>query len=205
MTDQTPSEMWTDAKGRLVPQDMVSDVDKLKTETVNTVFKYAQELSEQIRRFRSHTFDDVYFAVEMIIKNYGGKIGGKKGGVTLTSFDGLRKVEISMADHISFGPELVAAKALIDECIEGWSEGASDEIRTLVTHAFETDKVGKVNREGLFSLRRLAITDPKWVRAMEAIGDSMHVTGSKAYVRIHQRESTEHGWQIVPLNIAAME
>ena len=57
---------------------------------------------------------------------------GMKGGFSIASFDGSAEVRISVADRITFGPELQAAKSLIDECIESWSEGADPNIRVLL-------------------------------------------------------------------------
>lgn len=205
MTTETSNTAFkTDSKGRQVPIGLVSDVDKMKDDVIETILGHAKPLSEQIARFKGHTFDDVYTFVDLVKEKYGAKVGGKKGNIELVSFDGCSKVQISVADHIAFGPELQIAKELIDECIEEWSGGARDELRALVAHAFETDKPGQVNREALFSLRRLEINDPKWKRAMEAITDSMRVIGSKSYVRIYRRATAEAPWEMVPLNIAAV-
>lgn len=206
MNDLTPTypAHMIDAKGRSVPMALVSEADKLKDQTITTVLGYASELSAQITRFKQHTFDDVYSLIDLLAEQYGAKIGGKKGNIDLVSFDGCSKVQISIADNITFGPELQIAKSLIDECIEEWAQGSRDEIRALVTHAFETDKPGHINREGLFSLRRMDIKDPKWKRAMDAINDSIKVIGSKAYIRIYQRPTPSEGWEMVQLNIAGV-
>lgn len=204
MNTQTAAKDWIDAKGRKVPDNLVSETDKLKDQTIDKVVDYAIELSGQIARFKGHTFDDVYSLIDLLKEEYGAKVGGAKGNIDLVSFDGCRKLQISVADHISFGPELGVAKGLIDEYIEDVIEGSSDEVRALVTHAFETDKPGHVNREALFSLRRLDIKHPKWQSAMQAITDSMRVIGSKAYVRTYQRDTADAGWEMIQLNIAAV-
>lgn len=201
---QPEEAAWIDAKGRSVPFTLVSPEDKLKDQTIKKVLGYADELSSQIKRFKQHTFDDVYTLQDLLAEKYNARLGGKKGNIKLISFDGLCMIKVSIADNISFGPELQIAKALIDECIEEWSEGSRDEIRALVTHAFETDKPGHINREGLFSLRRMDIKNAKWKQAMQAINDSIQVIGSKAYIRIHRRDDPTKGWEMVQLNIAGV-
>lgn len=201
---QTGEPDWIDAKGRKVPENLVSDVDKLKEQAVESIVNFAVDLSDQIKRFKGHTFDDVYALVDTLKEKYGATVGGPKGNIELVSYDGCRKVQISVADHIAFGPELHAAKELIDECITEWSEGSGDEIRALVQHAFATDKPGHVNREALFSLRRMKIDDPKWASAMEAITDSIRIVGSKEYARVYRRPNPKAAWEMVPLNIAAV-
>lgn len=204
METQADIKNWTDAKGRKVPANLVTQIDKLKEQTIDKVVEHAITLSKQIGRFKGHTFDDVYTLVDLLKEEYGAQLGGAKGNIDLVSFDGCRKLQISVADHISFGPELGVAKGLIDEYIEDVIEGSSDEVRALVTHAFETDKPGHVNREGLFSLRRLDIKHPKWQSAMQAITDSMRVIGSKAYVRTYRRDTADAGWEMIQLNIASV-
>lgn len=197
-------EFMIDAKGRHVPVHLVSDVDKLKDQTIEKIAVYATELSERISRFKSHTYADVYTLLDLLKERYGATPGGAKGNLELVSFDGCTKVQISVADHIAFGPELQVAKQLIDSCIEAWSAGSRDEIRALVSHAFETDKPGHINREALFSLRRMQIEDPTWQAAMAAIQDSIRIIGSKSYVRVYHRPTAEAAWEMVALNIAAV-
>ena len=86
---------------------------------------YALELSDQIARFKEHTFDDVGGFDAILEQKYGATIGGAKGNKTLRGVDGLYKVQVQVADHIDFGPELQIAKGLVDECLNEWSASAS--------------------------------------------------------------------------------
>ena len=207
MTDQTKNEIppgyWLDHKGRLVPDAQVRPQDKLQDQTVRECIKYAAELSEQIARFKGHTFDDLNALMDMLREEYGAKKGGSKGNVSFTTYDGLMRVTVQMADHIDFGPELQIAKDLIDECIQDWTDGSKDEIRALVNHAFQVDKPGQVNRAALFSLRRIQIDDDRWRRAIAAINDSIQITGSKAYVRFYRRAGVDGKWQPITIDLAA--
>ena len=204
-TETMPPETMIDAQGKTWPTSVVSDADKLENETVNDIVKYAVELSDQIARFKGHTFDDVNTVVELLGEKYGVHKGGRKGNLTLTSFDGCRKVQVQVADHIDFGPQLQIAKGLVDECIEEWRDGTRDEMMALVNNAFEVGKEGLVNKNALFKLRRVKIENPKWKQAMQAITDSIRVIGSKSYVRIYQRDNAEAAWKMIQLNIAAVE
>ncbi|MBE0529505.1 MAG: DUF3164 family protein [Rhodospirillales bacterium] len=193
-----------DAKGRLVPEHLVKEIDKLQDQLVKKCLGYADELSAQIARFKGHTFDDVAAFMDLLGEKYGQSKGGRKGNVTFTSFDGCAKVQVAVQDHIDFGPELQVAKGRIDECIEEWAADSRDEIRALVNHAFEVDKPGQVNREALFALRKIDIDDERWRSAMAAITDSIRVTGSKTYVRFYRRATPEDRWQAVTIDLAAV-
>ena len=115
--------------------------------------------------------------------------GGKKGNVTLISFDGRYKVVRQIQESLVFDERLMAAKALIDECIQVWSKGSNAHIKLLVNDAFQVDQAGKINTGRVLGLRRAKIDDEKWQRAMAAIGDSIQVAGSKPYIRFYERDA----------------
>ena len=192
-----------DAKGALVPIDLIKPVDRLMDELVRKMIAFATDLSAQIARFRGHCFDDVGSFQALIAQEYGAEVGGKKGNTTLTSFDGTQKVQIQVADLLEFGPELQAAKRLVDACLTEWSQGSNDELRAIVNRAFSVDKEGKINRAELFTLLRVAIEDARWQRAMEAIRDSIRIIGSKTYIRFYRRPDPTGTWQAVTIDLAA--
>lgn len=167
-----------------------------------TLCEQAKVVSTELAHFKVDAMSDVNTFVETSSEQYGVKAGGKKGNVTLMSFDGRYKVQRHMQDSITFDERLQAAKELIDECIVKWSNGIDDNIRVLVTHAFQTDKEGKVSISRILGLRRLEITDPTWLRAMAAIADSMQTVGSKPYVRFYERDAAGE-YQPINLDVAS--
>ena len=193
-----------DAKGLLVPLELVKPVDQLEDQMVRKIIGFAEELSAQIARFKGHTADDIGAFQALLAEQYGVEPkGGAKGNVTFTSFDGSLKVQVQIADNLTFGPQLQVAKQLIDECIAEWSAEANAPIRALVNHAFQVDKEGRVNRNAILQLRRVAIEDERWKKAMEAITDSIRVQGSKSYIRFYRRPSAEAEWTAITIDLAA--
>ncbi|MBI1408153.1 MAG: DUF3164 family protein [Caulobacter sp.] len=192
-----------DAKGALMPDELVNAQDKLEDETVRKVAGYAAELSAQIRRFREHSFDDVDMLLAILAQDYGDLRGGTKGNVTLYSFDGLLKVQVAIADLITFGPQLQTAKSLFDQCMTEWAADSRPEIRGIIQRAFDVDKEGKINRTELLSLLRFEIEDERWLKAMKAIRDSIRVIGTKRYCRIYQRTRATDKWEAVSLDVAS--
>lgn len=195
-------KFMADPSGRLVPVDLVKAEHRLEDQTVRKIIGHALDLNAQLSRFRGHTFDDVNSFIDLLSEQYGGKRGGTKGNVTLTSYDGTLKVSVQVQDQLSFGPELQVAKELVDECITAWSEGARSEIRALVEHAFQVDKEGKINRAALFQLRRLKIEDEQWTAAMAALGEAIRVIGSREYVRFYRRDSARSPWRSITIDLA---
>ena len=195
---------WQDANGNMVPDSKVKDVDKVRHQLVVNMCQQAQVLREQLAAFKLGSMADVAAYVSMSMEMYGVKSGGNKGNVTLTSYDGKYKLVRQMADRIVFGPELMAAKALIDECVHEWAQGANDNIRALVNHAFQTDKEGKINTGRVLGLRRLEIRDAKWQQAMQAIADSMQTASTTPYIRFYVRNDSTQNYVAIPLDMAGV-
>lgn len=191
-----------DARGALVPLETVKAMDQLQDETVRKIISYARALSQQVARFKGHTFEDIGALLSLMEQQYGAKPGGKKGNMTFTSYDGCQKVQVAVADHIIFGAELQIAKALIDECLKEWGAESRAELRAIITRAFQVDKEGRVNRAELFMLMRTEIEDARWQQAMTAIRESMRVIGSKQYIRFYERPTSTAPWQIIAVDIA---
>lgn len=208
MTDQTPinvdrTKYRPDAKGNLVLIENIRATDQLEDQLVEKLFGYAEPLSAQIARFKGHCFDDIAAFMALLAEQYGARKGGAKGNVTFVSFDGCRKVVVAVADTITFGPELQVAKQLVDECIERWADNTNGPIRALVNQAFQVDKVGKINTDALFRLRRVDIKDGSWQAAMAALTDSIRTIGSKEYIRFYKRPDPRAAWKAVTLDLAS--
>jgi hypothetical protein len=191
-----------DARGAKVPVSLIKPQHLLQDEMVRKIIGYGIALSDQVSRFLAHTFDDIGGFEALLAQEYGAKVGGAKGNKTLMTHDGLFKVQVQVADYIDFGPELQTAKTLIDECMNEWAAGARDELRAIVTRAFNTDKPGKINRSEIFMLLRLEIEDPRWKEAMKAIRDAMRIVGSKSYVRLYRRDTQDGAWQPITIDLA---
>ena len=215
MTDHTPQplpsgrqivngkEYMADARGALMPVELIKPQHLLEDETVRKILGFAVSLSAQVARFKGHVFEDLGSFDALLSQEYGLTKGGPKGNRTYQTHDGLHKVEVRVADLLDFGPELQVAKQLTDECLNEWAEDARPEIRAVVTRACNTDKEGKINRSEVFMLLRLDIEDPRWRRAMDAVREAIRVDGSKTYLRILTRPTFDAAWEPVTIDLAA--
>ena len=192
----------TDAKGALVPVELIKPQHLLEDEITRKVMGYALAISAQVGRFRGHTFDDLGAFDALLAQEYGVKKGGPKGNRTYRTFDGLFEIEVRVQDQIEFGPELQLAKGLVDECLNEWAEDSRPEIRGIITRAFNTDKEGKINRSEIFMLLRLEIEDDRWQNAMRAIKDAIRVTGSKSYIRFWMKSAIDAPRVSVSIDLA---
>lgn len=201
-----PAGYRRDAQGRLVPETMIAPIDLARDALVVELLTKAKAVGEQLREFKADAFGDIQAFVDLSMEQYGITPRGTqgKGNLSLVSYDGRHKVQIAVAEHISFDERLQAAKHLIDYCITAWASDSRDEIKVLVTDAFQTDRAGKINVGRVLGLRRLPIQDEQWKRAMQAIGDSVKVVGSKSYIRFYERIGDTDQYQAISLDVAAI-
>jgi len=192
-----------DTRGALVPVEVVSAADQLMDETVRKIVGFALGLNDQVARYKAHTLGDVGALRDLLAADYGVAVGGRKGNITLTSFDGLMKVTVKIADIITFGPELQIAKDLVGECLTKWSSDSRPELRAVVQRAFDVDQEGRVNRSELLRLLRMDIADETWRKAMAAIVAAMRPLGTKEYLQVHRRPLATAAWEHVTIDVAA--
>lgn len=202
ITEVSGRKYMADAKGSLVPVELIKPQHRLEDQTVRKILGFAQALSAQVKRFKEHTYEDLGSFDAILQENYGLTKGGPKGNRTYQTHDGLMKVEVRVADLLDFGPELQVAKALLDECLTEWSAESRPEIRALITKTFNTDKEGSVNRALVFTLINLDVDEPRWNNAMQALREAIRVVGSKTYYRIQVRESFDAPWTTVTIDLA---
>jgi hypothetical protein len=206
MTTQTPIPpgYWKDAAGSLVPVSKIKEIDKLRHQCVTSLAEAAKKASADLLAFKLCAMTDVQTFVDTSNADYGVMHGGKKGNVSLQSFDGRYKITRTMQDSIVFDERLQAAKALVDECVKAWSKGSNDNIKVLVNNAFQVDKAGSVNVGRILNLRTLKIDDERWARAMQAIGDSMQVRSTKPYIRFYELDELSGEYVPISLDVAAV-
>lgn len=200
----TPEGYWKDAKGKLTHESLVRPIDKERDQLVKELFKRSVELSKSLAEFKKRAFGDIAAFVSLSLEQYKVDVGGKKGNVTLYSYDGQYKVTRAIQDSVKFDERILAAKELIYQCVTEWTEGARPEAKAIIDHAFKTDNDGNLSVSRILSLRKLDIKDPRWVQAMDAIGESLQVVSSKSYVRVYERIGETDMYRQIPLDLAAV-
>lgn len=199
-----PEGYWVDAKDAFIPVKMLKPIDLARDTLVGEIVTKAIELNKLMKQFKESSFGDIGAFVDLSANEYGVKLGGKKGNVTLYSFDGRYLIQRAMADRIAFDERLQAAKKLIDQCLADWTEGARPELQILINRAFSTDKSGAVSTGAVLALRRYEIDDQRWHRAMEAIGESLQVIATSSYIRIYERIGDTDQYMPIALNMATV-
>ena len=192
-----------DARGALVPVDSIKTVDLVRDDLVCRVFKEVLPVREELVRLKQLALQEIRDFIELSANEYGVQLGGKKGNVTLTSFDGEFRLMVAMSDTLAFDERLQAAKKLIDECLEEWTQNSDANLKTVVQAAFDVNKQGHINTGRVLGLRRLNIHHEKWSEAMNFLSDSIQVLASKEYVRFYQR-NTDGKYELINLDLATV-
>ena len=201
---EVPEGCMQNAPWRLVPVDTIKDIDLSRNDFVIEYIEKAEEIQKTLRDFKMAALGDIGAFIDLSAERYHVNIGGKKGNVTLTSFDGRYRVQRAIAEKIAFDERIQAAQALIDQCKARWAEGSRNEVKVLIEDAFQVDKEGKISADRVLRLRRHKFDDPEWKQAMEAIADAIQVTGSKTYVRFYKRSGPDEKWEAISLDISKL-
>jgi hypothetical protein len=202
--DSIPQGYLENAAGHLVPMAQVREADLIRDEVARRLAKTAQELNAALRAFKSQALSDMADLIAIAGERYDVKLGGKKGNIQITTYDGRYKIARTVAERITFTEEMEVAKALINRCIDRWSQGASPHIRALVDRAFRTDTKGQIKTSAILELLRLSIEDPDWENAMAAIGEAIQVTGTATYIRVYRRIGQSDQYEAIPLDLASV-
>ncbi len=199
-----PNGYWRDATGALIPVGKIKMIDKARDAVVTDLCESAKSVQSSLVAFKLVAMEKIAAFIAESLAAYDVKHGGKKGNVTLVSFDGRYKIVRQMQESLTFDERLQAAKALIDECIQVWSKGSNAHIKVLVNDAFQVDTQGKISTGRVLRLRSLDIQEEKWQNAMQAISDSMRVASTKPYIRFYERNDATEAYEPISLDVAAI-
>lgn len=199
-----PEGCRRDDQGRYVPEALIKPTDLLRDELVCEIVEKARPLRQQLIDFKRDSLGDIRTLVELAAEKHNVTLGGRKGNISLLSFDGRLKVVLKNQSHISFNESIEAAKALIDECLARWTEGSRPEIKALVERAFHTNRNGQLRTSEILGLKNLDIEDEQWQQAMVALMESITVSGSTSYINIYERVGETDQWRHLSLDLAAV-
>jgi len=194
------------AKGERVHVDLIKGDEKMKDELVNHLIGEAVAFGGIMREFKQKAEQEIerYFAALMDKYGLNPKAKSKRGNITLENFSGTAKVQIAVSDKLTFDEKIQLAKMKFDEYFEQVTEGSSEEIKLLITKAFDVDKEGNVDVKKILELRSYNIQHPKWVEAVALIEESKRVVSSKSYIRFYKREDTSKPYEHISLDMASV-
>lgn len=212
ISETIPEGYMRNALGHLVPKSQIRELDLLRDDTTRRIAAKWIELHNQMKALKAEVFADINDHVRIAGDKYDVTLGGERGGISLSTYDGSLKIVRSVADSITFTEEIEAAKALIERCLDRWSAGAESpegaagvqNLRAIAGRAFAKNRQGNLKKNDVLDLLRSEINDPDWIQAQAAIRDSIKVTGTSTYIRVYQRVGATGQYEAIPLDLAAV-
>lgn len=202
--DLKHKDYMKDHKARLVPVENVEEIDKIRDDLVRKIVNQGLSIHADLKEFRTTAMSEIDSFVDLSAMEYDAPVGGKKGNLTLRSYDHSLEIKVQIHDFLRFDERLQAAKGLIDECFDKWSRDIPNELKIIIDDAFQVNKEGNINTGKVLDLRRHKIDNKLWQRAMKAIADSIQIVGSKRYMRFYQRDGQDGAVRLIPLDFAAV-
>ena len=179
-------EYCINSTGSMVPIEAVKDIDKLRDGVVLTIAERIKALEAYMKEIKAKCMSDIEEFVKISAEQYGVKMGGTKGNVMLTSYDGSVQVIMAQSNNLLVNEGVNAAKELIDDYLTDITSNASSDLRAIVTMAFKV-KQGRMDVKRLMELRQCNIRDERWLKAMEIISDSVTVASTTPCLRLRDR------------------
>lgn len=202
--DTIPAGYIPDSQGRLVREEAVRPQDLMRDKLVREVVAGAKFRAANLRAWREQVLGEIRAFAELVAEKYGCTLS-RGQNVTLNSYDGKFRVVVAKDDKVTFNEELAVAKEMIWSCVERWTDGSRSEIKAIVAAAFKTSRNGKLSITKIMALRQVQIDDPQWLKAMDALTDSLQVVGSATYLRCYERVGLSDKYQLINLDVFPQE
>ncbi len=204
MTTQIPEGYRQDARGRLVPEKNIRPHELQRDELVRDLIERIRRTHAELARLKRDLLGDIAAHIALVAENYQVKIGGEKGNVTLTSYDGLMRIQRVESPNLSIGESMLAAEELVLQVLDDIAKHTGEEFRLIANRAFRRNNDGQLNIARLIDMINVKIDDERWRQAVEAVRDAMQINGTTTYVRAYRRADQGLPWQALPLDIAAI-
>lgn len=201
-----PEGYREDSSGALRRIADIKHIDLVRDELVNKIITRAAEINEQLRALKDEALQEIAAFVELSAAEYNINMGGKKGNVQLSSYNGKYKVIRAKHDYMTFDERLLIAKQLITDCLEDWSgrPGVPRGLIVIAERAFRKNAKGEISVSRVLDLRSHEIDDERWKKAMEIIVDSISVQATVTYLRIYERVGHSEIYRQISLDIAGV-
>ena len=201
-----PTRTMTDAQGQDVPVAYVKPYDRERDRVALRILKRWVVEHDRLAILKADTLADIAKLQAFGRDKCEVKIGGDKGNVQFSSFDGLTRVRLDARTMVEFDDRFNQAQKLILEYADDLA-GATGErdIVTIIRAALTPSAGGMLARSRVIGLLRLNIKAEKWLKAMDMLRDCQFVKSGKTYIYVESRSSINDDWEMIPLDVAAID
>jgi hypothetical protein len=200
---EAPAGFRVDEEGNFIRKEGIKQYELDRDSLVNELVLECAVIADELQALRHSLKTKIQSYVNDMFKEYDKKLGGKKGNVTLLSFDKKLKVERSIQQRETTNERILIAKNLVDECLKKWAKGANKNLQVVVQRHFKTDGKGSYNVKLLKQLLgyKMPSQDDDWDNAMLELACCIEQDQTAIYYRAYYRDESGN-YNNIPLDIA---
>lgn len=189
-----------DPFGRSVPMAYVKPYDRMRDRQVNSIFKAAVKLRGTIEDFVLNSIVAVGKVTDLREK------ASERGNISVTSFDGLRRISIRQQYRIVFDSRVAHARDLMLGYINGVVAKVSGDdavaIKALIDEAFRATPQGILSAGRVLALIKMDIKNADWREAVSILKDSLTPVAGKRYLVVEFKTDHNSDWESIRLDIS---
>ncbi len=179
--------------------------DKMRDSYIDTVFGKMEDLSGQLKEFKS---ESVRLGIELHTKMYETLGRAPKEGIdsyTLTSADGIRKVSIERQWRCEYDETSTVAIETIRTVLREKFEGRNKAMYKIIDDILIKNGTGDYDERLVAKLRKHeeAVDDKRFSEALDILARAYRPTTSQMYIRAYRRDDGGK-WRDLVMNWSAM-
>jgi hypothetical protein len=193
-----------DSMGREVPRQYVPKHDRDIDRIVQRTFRRWIRARKYLEVVMADTLKDLDQALDA--RSDAGIAASQKGNVSISSFDGLKNIQLKVQYQILLDERVLKARDMMLNYARGLAKqvGGDDgkALLAIIDETFAANKSGTLSTSRVLSLLRLEIRSKEWRTAAKLLADSIKTMRGKSYLRVETRQSRQHTPESIRLDIA---
>ena len=192
-------KLWVDLKGDTVPARYVSKFDKARDAVSRRIHKRFVDERKRLELLVKDCIADLDGLMKLK------ESVGLKGNFQTSSFDGNIQVSIDQQYNIQLDERVAKARELMLEYVNSELSRLNKDttfLRKLVEDSFRANAKGYLPIAAILKLTRYEVKDARWNEARGILQDAMRPVPGKRYLNCRVRESRQHDFQTIRLDIA---
>ena len=192
-------KLWIDLKGDTVPARYVSKFDKARDAVSRRIHKRFVDERKRLEQLVKDCIADLDGLMKLK------ESVGLKGNFQTSSFDGNIQVSIDQQYNIQLDERVAKARELMLEYVNSELSRLNKDttfLRKLVEDSFRANAKGYLPIAAILKLTRYEVKDARWNEARGILQDAMRPVPGKRYLNCRVRESRQHDFQTIRLDLA---
>ena len=190
---------YIDIKGDEVPARYVSKFDKERDRVCRKIEQHFQAERARLQQLVKDCLADLDKLMQLKTSL------GERGNFQTSSFDGLIQVSIDQQYNIQLDERVARARELMLEYVNSELSRLDKDttfLRKLVEDSFRANAKGYLPISSILKLTRYEVKDARWNEARGILQDAMRPVPGKRYLNCRIRESRQHDFQTIRLDLA---